>query len=212
MSIKVKTMPLGMLEANCHIFWDTQTKAAAVIDIGGDAGRVKDFLIEKGLVLKWILLTHGHVDHIGGAMELKSLIDAPIAIHTKDEEMLLEPQKNASAMFPGKPVAFSPDRLLESGDELELGDLKIVVHHTPGHTRGGVCFEIGEYLATGDTLFQGSIGRTDLYGGDMQVMRKTLEKIATWPNQWVVLPGHGPQTTLRDEKRQNPYLSRLIKA
>lgn len=210
--MRVKTMTLGVLESNCHIFWDPQEKKALAIDVGGDAHKVQAFLEEKGLALEWIFLTHGHVDHIGGAEDLKKLTGATIAIHEKDAEMLEDPQKNASAMISGKLIKFSPDQKLKDGDIFTVGQFQVKIYHTPGHTRGGICIEIEGYLATGDTLFQGSIGRTDLFGGDMQVMRKSLEKIATWSNQLVVLPGHGPQTTLRDEKKQNPYLSRFSKA
>lgn len=209
--MRVKTFALGVLEANCHIFWDPASKKALAIDVGGDAHKVQAFLEDKQCSLEGILLTHGHADHIGGAEALKALTGAPIAIHELDVEMLLDPQKNASAMLPGKHLSFEPDKLLKDGDTWPLGDFIARIHHTPGHTRGGICIEIEDYLATGDTLFQGSIGRTDLFGGDMQVMRKTLEKIGTWSNRLTVLPGHGPQTSLREEKRHNPYLSRFVK-
>lgn len=208
--MRVKTFTLGVLDANCHLFWDPETKRALAVDVGGDADKVLAFLKEKELTLDYIVLTHGHADHIGGAEDLKALTGAPIAIHERDVEMLEDAQKNASAMFPGKRISFQPDQRLQDGDTLTLGNGIAKIHHTPGHTRGGICLEIGEYLATGDTLFQGSIGRTDLYGGDMAVMRKSLEKIAGWSSRLTVLPGHGPATTLRDEKRQNPYLSRFV--
>ncbi|MCK8059031.1 MULTISPECIES: MBL fold metallo-hydrolase [unclassified Fusibacter] len=204
--MRVKTLAVGLLEANAHILWDPTSKEAVVVDCGGDADRIEAFLATKELKAKYIVLTHGHVDHIAGASDLKRLTGAQIVIHEQDAEMTEDPHKNASRQFPIPPVSFKADVLVKDADILMLGEAELKIVHTPGHTKGGICIVAGEYIATGDTLFKGSIGRTDLYGGDMNALRKSLVKLADLPHRLIVLSGHGGQSTIRDEVRSNPYM------
>jgi len=204
--MKVKSIPVGLLEANAHLFWNPNTKEAVIFDCGGDAKKLESLLSEKDLKLTHIVLTHGHSDHIAGVVELKKITGAQVLVHSADVEMIKDPNLNMSNRFPIPPVSFDTDIVLNDGDKIDLIGTVMTVVHTPGHTKGSVCLEIGDYLVTGDTLFQGSIGRTDLYGGNMGEMQKSLKKLAGLSHRLIVLPGHGPKSSIRDEVKSNPYM------
>ncbi len=206
--MEFKRLPLGIYQANCYILNDENTKETAVIDPGGDFPEIRSYIEAKGLKIKYIIITHGHGDHIGALSELKDYSNAPVCIHREDSEMLKNSSKNYSAEMGGPQVNISPDRLLEDGDVLELGDTKLNIIYTPGHSRGGICIYCDGNLFSGDTLFACSIGRTDLYGGSFdEIIASIKEKLLVLPDETAVYPGHGPSSTILTEKKRNPFLN-----
>lgn len=209
--MKQKRFALGALWTNCYLVWDDDGEAF-VVDPGGKADEVADFIGEQKLRLNWIILTHGHGDHIGGVAGLRGICKNGVAVHEKDAEYLLSARKNFSS-YSGEPVELAAaDRLLRDGDELKVGKMDIKVIHTPGHTLGGISLLVSENgakaLFSGDTLFARSIGRTDLPGGDEDTLMQSLKKLEPLPDDLGVYPGHGPATVLGEEKRYNPYWPR----
>lgn len=179
-------------------------KEAIVIDPVGNMNTILDYIEKNELKVKYILLTHGHGDHIGLVPELKQATGAPIYVHSEDEEMINDSLINLSVHFE-KTVSFKSDYHYDHKDDLKLGEETIKIIHTPGHTKGSVCIQIGDALFTGDTLFKGSIGRTDLYGGDYNTILQSLHKIKTLDLNLKVYPGHGPSSQLSTECTTNPY-------
>ena len=209
--MEIKRFPLGALWTNGYLVWD-EGGHAFLVDPGGEASEVRAFLEDKGLTLEWIVLTHGHGDHIGGLPQMRPLSRCGVAIHRDDADMLLEPGKNLST-FMGEPLVFDPaERILTDGEELAVGSLTVRVIHTPGHTPGGICLLVTEgeerVLFAGDTLFARSIGRTDLPGGSEELLEVSLRVLAELPDELRVLPGHGPETRIGEERRNNPFWPR----
>lgn len=206
--MRIRRFPLGALWTNGYLIADGHGKAVFV-DPGGDPGEVIRTLEDQGLTLEWILLTHGHADHICGLEKLRPSAARGVAVHSLDAFMLRSPELNLSAFMQERCQGAPPEKELEDGDTLLSGDLFISVIHTPGHTPGSVCFHIrdseGEALLAGDTLFAGSVGRTDLPGGDRGKLGESLLKLAGYPDDLPVYPGHGPESTIGDERRKNPF-------
>lgn len=199
---------VGLLEVNCYIVGDSKKNEWAVIDPGGDPDKIVEIIKEKDAKIKFIINTHGHPDHTAANAIIKEKTSAPIYIHRQDGKLLSTLFTSFASLTGIKGVPSKPDRLLEDGEELSLGDIKLKVIYTPGHTRGGICLFSDKILFSGDTLFAGSIGRTDLPGGSLKTLVASIKtKLFVLPDDTAVYPGHGPETTLEQEKRFNPFLS-----
>jgi hydroxyacylglutathione hydrolase len=204
-----ETFPVGPLQCNCTILGDEQAAEAIVIDPGDEIGRIHRRLTELGLKLKQILITHGHIDHVGGALKLKRLTGAPILLNENDLPLLKMMDEQADWLGIATPETAPPDAGLTDGQRVGLEAYPAQVIHTPGHTQGSVCLHFApmKLLIAGDTLFAGSIGRTDLPGGDSeQIIDSIQSRILALPDETKVLPGHGPGTTIGSERRTNPFL------
>ena len=199
---------VGPVQTNCYFAINKETKEALVIDPGEEAARLMQQIREQGLTVAAILLTHGHFDHAGAAEELSALCNVPIYAHEAEKETLESEKLNACWMI-GRKETYRADLFVKDEQELDLAGFHIRVLFTPGHTRGGCCyyFPYENVVFSGDTLFQMSVGRTDLEGGSMsQIVRSIQEKLMPLPEQTVVYPGHGEATTIETERMYNPYL------
>ena len=209
--MKIKRFPLGTLWTNCYVLSE-ETGNAVVVDPGGPAEDVLAYLDSEKLALQWILLTHGHGDHIMGIGDLRARSAHGVAIGEDDAECLTDANANLSTHMGGETCFEQADRRLKDGDVLEVGGLRIEVLHTPGHTRGGLCYYVHEQedalLISGDTLFARSVGRSDLPGGDESILIDSLRKLAALPDSLRVYPGHGPDTTIGEERALNPFWPR----
>lgn len=200
---------MGLGQANCYIVGCSATHEAVVIDPGADDPWIERTLQELGLTLVQIVLTHGHIDHIVGVPALKARHGAPVVIHPAEAAALTDPSVNFSSLF-GQPFVADPaDAFLNEGDVLRVGTtVEMQVVHTPGHSPGSVSLIMSDRVISGDALFAGSIGRTDLPGGDFETLIRSIkEKLLTLPADTQVFPGHGPPTTVADEKAYNPFVA-----
>lgn len=202
-------LPVGLLECNCSVFGDETSREGLVVDPGDQIDDVLEIIERHGLHLKAIIITHAHIDHIGGAQKLKQATGAPVYMNLNDMELQkgLDRQAAWLGVEPPEPVAI--DAPARDGDRLLIGATELHVLHTPGHTQGSISLWIPaeEKLVAGDTLFRDSIGRTDLPGGDgRQILRSIHDKLLPLPEQTVVIPGHGAKTTIGREKRENHFL------
>jgi hydroxyacylglutathione hydrolase len=205
----LETFPVGPLACNCTILGDEEAHEAIVVDPGDDIGRIHRRLMELGLSLKQILVTHAHIDHVGGALKLKRVTGAPIFLNDNDLPLLKMMEKQAGWLGIATPETAPPDESLDDGAVVGLARYPAQVMHTPGHTQGSICLHFAplHLLIAGDTLFAGSIGRTDLPGGDFdQIIDSIHTRVLALPDATRVLPGHGPATTIGEERRGNPFL------
>ncbi|MCP4718717.1 MAG: MBL fold metallo-hydrolase [Desulfobacteraceae bacterium] len=203
----IKKLEVGPIMANCFILGCENTKESVVIDPGDDGDNILMELAKSELKVKYLINTHGHFDHVGANKKMKEVTNATLGIHPDDEPMLMELSKSAS-MF-GLSAENSPpaDLLLNHGDKISFGDITLEVIHTPGHSMGGICLYTKGHLFAGDTLFAGSIGRTDLPGGDYDTLISSIKtKLLGLPDDTIVYTGHGPETSIGNEKRINPFL------
>jgi len=196
--------------ANCFILGCEETGEAAVIDPGDEAERILSIVSDLKLGLKYILNTHGHFDHVAGNKRMKAATQAKIMIHPLDAPMLSQLSSSASAWGMSAEDSPPPDRTLEDGDRVTFGNITLNVIHTPGHTPGGISFSTDSYVFVGDTLFAGSIGRTDFPGGDYDTLIASIKnRLFTLGSDTEVFTGHGPETTIGNEKRTNPFVREL---
>jgi hydroxyacylglutathione hydrolase len=201
--------PVGPLQCNCSVIGDESTHEAIVIDPGDDIENILAVLEKHALRVTQIVVTHAHIDHVGGAVKLKSLTGAPVLLNENDDALLKMIDVQATWLGMRDPGVVTVDSSLGDGDTLRFGTLEANVIHTPGHTQGSICLFLANQntLIAGDTLFHGSIGRTDLPGGNYEsLIRSIHHKLLVLPDTTVVIPGHGPHTTIREERERNPFL------
>jgi len=203
----LKHLQVGPLETNCYIIADEKSRIAAIIDPGDNANEIINAVQEAKLKIKYIFLTHGHCDHIAALKEVKEATDAKIVIHEQDAHMLSSAESNLSFLLGEEFTQPLPDIKLTDNKEFKIGDLVLNIIHTPGHTSGGISIQVDNLVFTGDTLFAGSIGRTDFPGGSYdKLIRSIKEKLLTLPDDTKIYPGHGEPSTIGYEKMRNPFL------
>lgn len=205
--MNIKTLVVGIVRANCYLVWNDL--ACVLIDPGDDAERIETALQQLGKPLKAILLTHGHFDHVGAVKALKERYpQVPVMIDALDEELLLEPERVYKGMLSRIPdsLHLKADRLLSDGDEIDVNGMHFTVIATPGHTKGSVCYLYENAIFSGDTLFRGTCGRCDFYGGDSWAMHDSLAKLALLEGDRPVYPGHEGETSLDQERKYNRFM------
>jgi glyoxylase-like metal-dependent hydrolase (beta-lactamase superfamily II) len=202
--VLIKTIVAGLFESNCYLVGDEDIKEIFIIDPGGDYKKIKNAIDKDSLKPKAVINTHGHGDHIGANKEF----NIPVWIHNLDADFLTDPSKNLSGAFGFFLATKTASRLLEGGNILSVGKYDLEVIHTPGHTPGSICLKAAGVVFTGDTLFCEGIGRTDLaYGSEEDIMRSIKEKLFVLNDDYIIYPGHGPSSTIGDEKLNNPFIS-----
>jgi glyoxylase-like metal-dependent hydrolase (beta-lactamase superfamily II) len=206
-------LPVGMLACNCSIVGDEATGEAVVIDPGDDVERVQEILAQRKLRAKYIVATHAHIDHVGGIEKLKRATGAAVLMHEADLPLYQNLAMQAAWLGVVPPGVIDVDQFLREGNTLRWGSLTLEVLHTPGHSPGSLSLRLqGQHprIFSGDTLFQGSIGRTDLWGGSFdQILRSIQNTLRRFPDDTPVFPGHGPTTTIGEEREYNPFLQGL---
>ena len=204
-------LPVGPLQCNCSIVGDETTREAMVIDPGDEINEIQALLRKHNLRVKQIVITHAHIDHVGGAMKLRAATGAPILLNQNDYALLKMLDVQAAWLGMKSPGRVEIDQNIGQADVVKAGSLQGQVIHTPGHTEGSICiyFPLEKKLIAGDTLFAGSIGRTDLPGGSLEKIMESLHsQVLALPEETVVIPGHGPTTTIGEERETNPYLQK----
>ncbi len=200
----IKKIVVGPLESNCYLAGDESTKEIFIIDPGGDYKSIKNVIDKNSLKPKAVINTHGHGDHIGANEEF----GIPVWIHCLDADFLIDSSKNLSGAFGFFLKTKSASRLLEDGDMLNIGKYSLEVIHTPGHTPGSICLKAVGVIFTGDTLFCQGIGRTDFaYGSEKDIINSIKEKLFTLDDGYIIYPGHGPSSTIGNEKNNNPFIT-----
>ncbi|HMK21505.1 MAG TPA: MBL fold metallo-hydrolase [Terriglobales bacterium] len=202
-------LPVGPLQCNCSIIGDETSREAIVIDPGDDIDEILALIKKHNLQVKQIVITHAHIDHVGGAMKLRAATGAPILLNQNDYALLKMLDVQAAWIGMPSPGKVEIDHSLTQADTVKAGSLTVEVLHTPGHTEGSICLYIPaeSKLIAGDTLFAGSIGRTDLPGGSYEkILRSIHDQVLALPDETIVIPGHGPLTTVGEERDSNPFL------
>ncbi len=204
--MKYDSIVLGPLRSNCYVIYDENTNDAIVVDVGGEPSELIEYVKNKNLKVHYIIITHSHFDHILGIEKFKEWSGAKVVANENAPELLIDPEKNLSTVGYCDNVSIKADILVSDMQELKAGSIDVRFFHTPGHTPCAMCIEVGDLLCTGDTLFKGTMGRCDLYGGSLKTMYKTLFRIYNFEKNYTILPGHEDSTTLDYERENNRYL------
>ena len=205
----IKKFVVGPLENNCFLIIDEASKECFITDPGDEPDRILDFITENGLTARYLVCTHAHFDHVAAIPELKAGTGAQIVIHRADLPIYDRSQEHASAWgFEIDPLPH-PDIFVSEGDLIKIGNLRFEILHTPGHSPGGICLYGEGVVITGDTLFAGSVGRTDLPGGDVLKLKLSFQRLLSLSDETQVLPGHGPETTIGRERSENFFVSEI---
>jgi glyoxylase-like metal-dependent hydrolase (beta-lactamase superfamily II) len=200
--LEIRKLVTGIYGSNCYIIMDENTKEAVVLDPGGDVNNIARAIDAMGASIKYILLTHGHLDHTTGVAELKAITNAVVCINKKDDDLITKGEYLFGPLIEG-----GADKLLKNDDKIKIANLEFTCIDTPGHTPGGMCFLVNNCVFTGDTLFAGSIGRTDFAGGDFDSIITSIKtKLLILPGGTIVYSGHGESSTINSEKLNNPFL------
>ncbi|NYT00265.1 MAG: MBL fold metallo-hydrolase [Methanocellales archaeon] len=205
--LQVETLVVGPLFSNCFIVWDEKAKQGVIIDPGDDADVILKTIKNLGIEIKYILVTHGHFDHVGAVAPLKKELKVDFLAHKEDFFFIEDSEKSANRWGVDIEKAPTPDKYIEDGDKIRVGSFDLGVLHTPGHSPGGVSFVNDSMVFCGDTLFQGNIGRTDFRKGSFEELAKSIRtQLYTLPDDTIVYTGHGPFTTIGDEKKYNAFV------
>lgn len=205
---KIIRLTVGPLQENCYIVYNKENECV-IIDPGYESQRIIDTIEKEELKPLYILLTHGHIDHIGAVKDLKDKYGISVYIHNKDKDMLEKPNKNSASLYGMSVNGAKADYFVKEGNDIKFSDDSFKVIETPGHTGGGVCYKLDNILFSGDTLFLGSIGRYDFPESSGLDLMNSLKKLTLLDKDTIVLPGHGPETSIEYEINYNPYLKRL---
>lgn len=203
----LEKITVGSYMSNCYIVGCEETKEAAVIDPGADFKKIDETIEELNVKIKFVILTHAHGDHIGALNEVIKKYNVPVYVHEDEVDMLQDANKNLSRMMFRKEIKVEPQKLLKDGEIIELGNLEMEIIHTPGHTKGSISIKVENIILTGDTLFNGSIGRTDFLGGSFEDIISSIKtKIFKYDDEVIVYPGHNSPTTIGNERKTNPFV------
>lgn len=205
----IKKLVVGPLQENCFIVGDKKTKQAIVIDPGDEPDRILDEIKDSGLEISAVILTHAHFDHIGAAGDIKKATGVKILMHREDVESYALAKDQAAFWGFDMDDIPEPDGFVDEGQEIKAGDLSFKVMHTPGHSKGGICLYGEGAVFTGDTIFQGSVGRTDFPGGSIEDLRKSFKRLLDLPDDTKIFPGHGPDTAVGREKKENFFVNEI---
>ncbi len=205
----IERFVVGPLDTNAYVISDDETKKALVVDPGDEPDRILDYIKDKGLEVTAIVCTHAHFDHIGGIGDIKNETGAKVVLHKEDMETYATAKDHAAFWGYSVDDLPQPDGYIDEGDEVELGNVRLKVLHTPGHSPGGICLYGEGVLITGDTIFQGSVGRTDFPGGSVEMLKKSFKRIIDFPEETKIYSGHGPETSVGRERKMNFFVHEL---